>query len=488
MPFGTFKVALLGSGAGSESGWVVEPTNSTHGDGWIYDVALDSDNNVWFTQLATSNNELPIGQVMADGTAGTANNWKTMDPKGGNYASGRGVAIDSTTGKIYLAGDGINDAGSQYETLLVGMTDGTLVQDWDIMRAYSSGHTFFYQTPIVVGDNYLGTGRSLFSTCYIHDWSQSHYFAVTGQNAASDGAIENMTGGSSGSTIRFYGSYSQSMYPTSTIRATTSGNPWVYAAYRSSTQGRTGFYGCQVNTTTYNRRAYTFNSGTTGAVGGIAECDATYLYLTCYDYTGNTMHLLKVAKSDGAISWQRRVAVTNMSSGGNQYVTPPVLDSSGNIYVAFSGYDTQTVIDTAYRINWLSWDSSGNVRTLDGTTMKSFFCSPGHGSAAYVSAMDISSDDNFIYPCGQTNSPADPFIAKFPTDGTGTDNSSALSGNTDGTYYYRNDIAHTESAGDMSYDSQYGNITNFADWNQTNDDVNDATQASGVAVRLDELA
>ena len=87
-----------------------------------------------------------------------------------------------------------------------------------------------------------------------------------------------------------------------------------------------------------------------------------------------------------------------------------------------------------------------------------------------------------------TNSPTDPFIAKFPTDGTGTDNSSALSGNTDGTYYYRNDIAHTESAGDMSYDSQYGNITNFADWNQTNDDVNDATQASGVAVRLDELA
>ena len=75
MPFGTFKVALLGSGAGSESGWVVEPTNSTHGDGWIYDVALDSDNNVWFTQLATSNNELPIGQVMAVGTAGTAIMW-----------------------------------------------------------------------------------------------------------------------------------------------------------------------------------------------------------------------------------------------------------------------------------------------------------------------------------------------------------------------------------------------------------------------------
>tara|TARA_B100001559_G_scaffold1267_1_gene1082 strand:- start:2336 stop:3799 length:1464 start_codon:yes stop_codon:yes gene_type:complete len=487
MPLGVFKVALLGSGAGSESGWVVEPTTSTHGDGWIYGVALDSENNVWFTQLASSVNQLPIGQVMADGTAGAANNWKSMDPKGGNYGSGRGVAIDSTNGKIYLAGDGINDAGSQYETLFVGMTDGTLVQDWDVMRAYSSGHTFFYQTPIVVGSNHLG-GRSLFSSAYIYDSSQSHYFAVTGQNAASDGAKENMTGGSSGSVIRFYGAYGQTIYPVSTIRATTSSNPWVYAAFVTSTQGRTGFYGCQVNTTTYNRRAYTFNSGTTGSIGGIAECDATYLYLTCYDYTGNTMHLLKVAKSDGAISWQRKVAVTSMSASGNQYVTPPVLDSSGNIYVAWTGFDSQSIVDTAYRVHWMSWDSSGNVRTLDGTTMKSFFCVPGHGSPAYVSAMDISSDDNFIYPCGQTNSPADPFIGKFPTDGTGTDNSSALSGNTDGTYYYRNDIAHTESAGNMSYDSEYANISNWADWNQVDDDVNDATQASSVAVRLDALA
>ena len=75
MPFGVNKAALFGAGGSSESGCVVEPTSSTHGDGWIYDVALDSDNNVWFTQLASSVNQLPIGQVMADGTAGTANNW-----------------------------------------------------------------------------------------------------------------------------------------------------------------------------------------------------------------------------------------------------------------------------------------------------------------------------------------------------------------------------------------------------------------------------
>ena len=80
MPLGAFKVALLGSGAGSESGWVVEPTTSTHGDGWIYGVDLDSENNVWFTQLASSVSELPVGQVLADGTAGAANNWKRMDP------------------------------------------------------------------------------------------------------------------------------------------------------------------------------------------------------------------------------------------------------------------------------------------------------------------------------------------------------------------------------------------------------------------------
>ena len=137
-------------------------------------------------------------------------------------------------------------------------------------------------------------------------------------------------------------------------------------------------------------------------------------------------------------------------------------------------------------MHWASWDSSGNLRTLDGTGVKSFFDTSGNQT--YVNTIKVSSDDNFVYICGTTNSPYDPFITKFPTDGTGTDNTGALSGNTDGTYHYRNDLVYTESAGDIEYDSQYANISNWADWNQTNDDVNDATQASGVAVRLDELA
>jgi hypothetical protein len=489
MPFGVNKAVLLGAaGSGSESGWVVEPTTSTHGDGWIYDIALDSENNVWFTQLASSVNELPVGQVMADGTAGAANNWKRMDPKGGNYGSGRGIAVDSTNGKIYLAGDGINDAGSQYESLLVGMTDGTLVQDWDIMRAYSSGNGFFYNSPITVGADYLGTGRSVFSIPYIYDSSQSHYFAVIGQNDASDGSIENLTGGSGGSVIRFYGSPSQTIYPFSVIRATTSSNPWVYAAFQTSTMQRFGFFGGQLNTTTYNRRAYTFYSGSAApSVGGICECDANYLYLTVQEPGGSAeFTLLKVAKSDGAISWQRRIVISNFSTSGTHYTCPPVVDSSGNIYAAWSMKDTQSIVGSYYRLHWASWDSSGNLRSLDGTGVKSFFDTSGNNN--YPISLRISSDDNFIYMCGATNSPYDPYITKFPTDGTGTDNSAALSGNTDGTYHYRNDVAYTESAGDIEYDSEYANIANWADWNQTDDDVNDATQASGVAVRLDELA
>ena len=489
MPFGVNKAVLFGAaGSGGESGWVVEPTTSTHGDGWIYNIALDSENNVWFTQLASSSNQLPVGQVMADGTAGAANNWKSMDPKGGNYASGRGIAVDSTNDKIYLAGDGVNDSGNQYESLLVGMTDGTLVQDWDVMRAYSSGNQFFYFSPITVGANYLGSGRSVFSAPYIYDSGQSHYFAVIGQNNASTGSIENLTGGSGGSVVRYYGSYGQSIYPYSVIRATTNSNPWVYAAFSTSTMQRFGFFGNRVNTTTYNRRAYTFYSGSNNPqMGGICECDADYLYITVQEPgAASELTLLKVAKSDGAISWQRKMIIHNFSSSSTHYTTPPVTDSNGNIYVAWTLTDSQNIVGNYYRMHWASWDSSGNLRTLDGTGVKSFFDTSGNQH--YVTSIRVSSDDNFVYMSGATNSPYDPYITKFPTDGTGTDNTGALSGNTDGTYHYRNDLVYTESAGDIEYDSQYANITNWADWNQTNDDVNDATQASGVAVRLDELA
>ena len=488
MPLGVFKVALLGSGAGGESGWVVEPTTSTHGDNWIYDIDLDSDNNVWFTQLASSVSELPIGQVMADGTAGAANNWKRMDPKGGNYGSGRGVAIDDTNGKIYLAGDGISTDNTQYESLLVGMTDGTLVQDWDVKRERNA-NGFFYTCPITVGADYLGTGRSVFSLPYVYVSGSAHYRALIGENDASDGAQRNQTGGSGGSVVMYYGSYSQSMYPYSVIRATTSSNPWVYAAFRTSTMQRFGFFGNQLNTTTYNRRAYTFYSGSYDPqLGGICECDADYLYMTVQEPgTASELTLLKVAKSDGAISWQRKMIIHNFSSSSTHYTTPPVTDSNGNIYVAWTLADTQSIIGTGYdSMHWASWDSSGNLRTLDGTGVKSFTDTSGYQH--YVNTIKVSSDDNFVYICGTTNNPYDPYITKFPTDGTGTDNTAALSGNTDNTYHYRNDFAYTESAGDIEYDSEYGTITNDANWDQVNDDVNDATQASGVAVRLDELA
>ena len=161
------------------------------------------------------------------------------------------------------------------------------------------------------------------------------------------------------------------------------------------------------------------------------------------------MHLLKVAKSDGAVQWQRKVTIGSVT-GGFDYLSPPVVDSSGNVYQVWNSKDTQLTGSPLSSVHWAKWDSSGNIQTLEGTTIKTLTTTTSNGNAYSMKAA-ISSDDEFIYIGGSFGDPFRPFVAKFPTDGSGTNNSTALSGNFPGNdLFYKDNWVHTEAAGDAN--------------------------------------
>ena len=161
-----------------------------------------------------------------------------------------------------------------------------------------------------------------------------------------------------------------------------------------------------------------------------------------------------------------------------------MVDSSGNVYVAWTQNDTNNIIDTAYRLNWAMYNSSGTLQTIAGSQMRSLFVSPGHGTPNYGTKMLLSSNDKFLYICGMMDSPSNGYIAKLPTDGSGTGTTS-LSGNTDSTYYYRDDIPVSETAGNYTEAGQIGVNNTFSSYQMTNP-VNNATAVTPI-ILSDEL-
>ena len=191
-------------------------------------------------------------------------------------------------------------------------------------------------------------------------------------------------------TWKVEGSYADTMYPTSAFACDdASGDEWMYIQWRSSANKYVGIQGVKVGTGTTYRQGYlsASSSGSTTANGGVCQADSSNLYMTWGDSGQGRLYMVKVAKSDMSIQWQREISIGSRTAGPD-YIAPPVTDSSGNVYAVF------------------------------------------------------------LYICGAFASGNRPFVAKLPTDGTGTNNSTALAGNFPGDdLYYKNNWTHTESAG-----------------------------------------
>ncbi len=486
MPFGVNKAVLFGAaGSGGESGWVIQPYSDTTGSSptyWMYDIAVASDDSVWGIPLSSfsdgvSNVNGALWHIESDGTLGAANDQKVLDPVQSANIDGRGIAIAANGDVITLTGGGINDGSARTGCLTAAFTPGTLVQDWDNSLFHPIVTPMYaYQTPLTT------KGTKGYGCVYYYD-GVTKYDTLMFQISLTDGAEEALNG--SNDCLHLYGSSYVTTYPSSACVSTDgSGNDWFYIQYRN-TQGGVGVQGVQIGTTTYMAKIYYPSSGTGVSSGGLCTADANNLYFTFGDSTNKKLHLLKIAKSNGSIQWQRKITVDS-STGGFDYIPPPVVDSSGNVYVVFNTRDTQQFSSANNAsVHWAKYDSSGNIQTLDGTTLKTL-TTPTASQTVYPMRAALTSDDSFLYIAGAFGSGQRPFIAKLPTDGTGTDNSTALSGNFPGDdLYYKNNWTHTDAAGDATQSTlgsqSTGSISTYADQMQ------DCVAQANVAVYLDEV-
>ena len=481
MPFGAAKAALLGAAgsAGSDPGWVVQPYSDTTGSSpvyWVYDMAVASDDSVWITSLTNFSGNGVIFHIEPDGTIGSANDQKEMDPtQSGNYG-GRGLCMADNGDLVTIGGGPIHDGTPRTGCLTAAYTPGTLIQDWDNSVFYPINTPMYaYQTGIT------SKGSSVYGTAYFYE-GITRYDTIMFKLSLTDGSVETLNG--SANTLHLYGSNYINTYGGSACVSTdASANDWFYIQYRN-TSGGIGVQGVQIGAATYMARIYFPTSGTTLGVGGVCEADADNLYFTFGDPTNKKFHLLKVAKSDGAIQWQRKVTIGSSTAGFDR-LTPPVTDSSGNIYCVWNSQDTQQFAGANGSVHWAKWDSSGNIQTLDGTTLNTL--TTAEANPVYPMRAEITSDDKYIYIAGSFTAGQRPFLAKLPTDGSGTDNTTPLSGTFPGSdpLYYKNNLTHTEAAGDATQSTlgsqSTGNVSAYTG------QLEDSVAQANPAVYLDEV-
>ena len=481
MPFGVNKAVLFGAaGSGGESGWVVQPYSDTTGSSpsyWMYDIAVASDDSVWATSLTNFSNNGVLFHIEADGTIGHANDQKVLDPTYSGSYGGRGVAIADNGDVITIGGGPIDDGFTRLGCLTSAHTPGTLVQDWDnSLFTPSVTPMYAYQTPLTT------KGTKGYGFVYYYD-GVTKYDSLMFKISLTDGAEEALNGSSD--CLHLYGSSYVTTYPVSACVSTDSdGDDWFYIQYRNASNG-CGVQGVEIGTTNYMAKMYYPSSGTGAQSGGLCTADANNLYFTFGDSTNQKVHLLKIAKSNGSIQWQRKITIGS-STAGFDYIPPPVVDSSGNVYVVFNSRDTQQFSSANNAsVHWAKYDSSGNIQTLDGTTLKTL-TTPTAAQQVYPMRAELNSDESFLYICGAFESGARPFIAKLPTDGTGTDNSTALSGDFPGDdLYYKNNWTHTDAAGDASQ-SSLGSQSTASISTYTNQ-MQDCVAQANPGIYLDEV-
>tara|TARA_R110002051_G_scaffold116318_1_gene189759 strand:+ start:18513 stop:19904 length:1392 start_codon:yes stop_codon:yes gene_type:complete len=156
--------------------------------------------------------------------------------------------------------------------------------------------------------------------------------------------------------------------------------------------------------------------------------------------------LMKFAKSNGTIAWQRELRLgsgATLASGSAG--VGPIRDSSGNLYVAWTAYNSEGVDGSNFRTNWAKYNSSGVFQFARSMTQ---YTNPGSGASVYGIAID-DAEENITLLC-QTGVYNQQNLFTVPLNGDGTTGSGTVTGASGATQWRYETLTYTDNAGTAS--------------------------------------
>tara|TARA_R100000808_G_scaffold22090_1_gene47930 strand:- start:6476 stop:7963 length:1488 start_codon:yes stop_codon:yes gene_type:complete len=468
MALGSFKASLLGASASTgETYWAGLYYTQRSGSDFANKTfgAVDSEGDIVFGVSDNSNN--PTFATISGGSSPSI-----LADSGGYYT---GMTQVDTNGSMVVRDDGKIAAAWAYNGTY-RYTLHTSKSDWSIASGFTP-----YTTAGPYG-NY--SGGNLYTKTLVSKSNEDFgawisYLAFNGTYYVL--AAQLRDSGTSGNTTEKWDSSLTGNHEVVTGLTISSGdNVWVSCLEETgSSINKIQYLGWDKDTTSPG------DAGTdkeTLEASGYGFKQARYNAASGYDNAGytaagiswpNTAYGITVARSTSAdapetLDWVRKIQFGSPAytySDGIRDISDPVLDSAGNIYVA---YWQRLLNPQKYCYVIVSWENDGTFRWARTLAMY------GSSSYAYTSqqpcTLAITPNDSLLFfgtggiTTSSTDHPA-ALIARLPTDGSLT-SSSAIQPRGDGTaeIYWMNDLtgdwAPSEAAGNLVAGTDTGEYMN----------------------------
>ena len=469
MPFGAFKVALLGSGAAAKKYWFAalncgaNGNSVTHGRGLAIDTA-DDDKVYWVVEQdsASHYDHTALMRIDASGDAPVIEEGRDLDDE---TPIGGVTLCANDTSKVYLYGRRKNNSEA---SVLLGMTKSDLTATGAPNNRYawhdsgdSPGNTGKADM-MMMADN----GDWWYVTCSKFNYYGWNDFTIGRQNST-------VTGTSMYPTYRSGDSSSYKGGTVSYINPTRWAASWVYVnSYQLFVGG---------NDADASGTAFKWSIGSSSTSIDDANCafcivgndaDDVYFKIDNSQASYPGIYMYRFDHTTASVSWGRRIQFENMTYAnytgfqgiGNYYygaACKPISDSSGNVYAAVGFRSTGSYQE---RIGLAKWNSSGTLQWANeiqrGFTDNAQF-SPhtialsGDEQDLYISVECIRNSNNYN-PAGLFKVPADGSL----TSGTGFNWLGA-------TTYYKTAENYTETADTPNINTNFTSVNWTASGSQS---------------------
>tara|TARA_X000001036_G_C20657836_1_gene797731 strand:+ start:16 stop:1497 length:1482 start_codon:yes stop_codon:yes gene_type:complete len=457
MPFGAFKVALLGSGAAGKTYWAAMLQSTQSGEkqeSTFRGMDVDSNDNVYVAFVDNSGLEARIAKFeQSDGlpTLAASTVLNNGVPTGNlTVWNDSGYDVVTTSGSkndespacyVYTIGTDLSTAHNG------GGSRGIIINSGDSQTTYHD------QTSL--------------SSTGVLNWSSMDRFNYFGWHTVQAG-IWLETGWSIGQTGSSYAPSTGISGDNTQIGAMSAfqwgPNRWGVAGKYGTQPWIMGNYNTSGNTTTGSAYEYSgWDTNFSGARGNLV-CNTNetnnpaYWLITNPHPSNQSVYLAKLPENNiTSPTWVRKISGGSMyypgttGSVGTSTGTPcrPIVDSSNNIYIAWG--DRVGNSSGADRASIAKYDSSGNLQWSNTIVINT-----GTGTNQFnPHSLRLSDDEEDLYVSVERGRPdssenGSGMLFKIPADGSLTSSSAVSLGG--GTFTY-NTQTYTEAAGSLTVQS-----------------------------------